>query len=164
MNLDYTADELITLLDLHPLDGEGGFFRQTYRQPDAQGTGSLTTAILFLVTPDSFSGLHRLTHDELFHFYLGDPCEMVTFRGAGDLKMTILGSDLRSGMSVQQLVEAGQWQGTRLRAGGRFALFGTTMTPGFDPAGFELACEETLADLNESDRAIVRPYLPLTYA
>ncbi|MGI8484495.1 MAG: cupin domain-containing protein [Thermomicrobiales bacterium] len=163
MNHDYTADELIALLDLQPLEGEGGFFRQTYRQPDPTGTGSLTTAILFLVTPDSYSGLHRLTHDELFHFYLGDPCEMVTFRGAVDLEMTTLGSDLRTGMRVQHLVEAGQWQGTRLRPDGRFALLGTTMTPGFDPAGFELASEETLADLNETDRAIVQPYLPLMY-
>lgn len=164
MNHDYTADELIVLLGLQPLEGEGGFFRQTYRQPDAIGNGSLTTAILFLVTPDSFSGLHRLTHDELFHYYLGDPCEMVTFRGSDALELTTLGSDLRSGMKVQHLVEAGQWQGTRLRAGGRFALLGTTMTPGFDPSGFELASEETLLELSESERAIVRPFLPVMYA
>ncbi|MGI8404279.1 MAG: cupin domain-containing protein [Thermomicrobiales bacterium] len=163
MNHDYTADELIALLGLQPLEGEGGFFRQTYRQPDATGKGSLTTAILFMVTPDSFSALHRLTHDELFHYYLGDPCEMVTFRGSDDFELTTLGSDLRGGMKVQQLVEAGQWQGTRLRAGGRFALFGTTMTPGFNPLGFELAGEETLLELCELDRAIVRPYLPLMH-
>jgi len=161
MNQDLTAEELIALLDLQPLAGEGGYYRETYRQPDASGRGSLTTAILFLVTPAYYSGLHCLTHDELFHFYLGDPCEMVTFRSGDDLMITAIGPDLRRGMKIQHLVEAKTWQGTRLRAGGRFALLGTTMTPGFDPAGFQLASEANLLELSGPDRAIVRPYLPV---
>lgn len=161
MHQDLTADELIALLDLQPLAGEGGYFRQTYHQPDASGFGSLTTAILFLITPDAYSGLHRLTHDELFHFYLGDACEMVTFRTGEDFGITTLGADLRRGMKIQHLVEAEYWQGTRLRTGGRFALLGTTMTPGFDPAGFHLASEATLSGLREDDRTFARSYLPV---
>ncbi len=160
MTHDLSADELIALLDLQPLEGEGGFYSQTYRQPDDSGSGSLATAILFLITPDSFSGLHRLVHDELFHFYLGDPCEMVTFR-RGNVEKTTLGHHVREGMKVQHLVKAGLWQGTRLRAGGRFALLGTTMTPGFDPATFELADERTLAELKPDDRELLQSYLPI---
>jgi uncharacterized protein len=38
---------------------------------------------------------------------------------------------------VQWVVPAGCWQGSRLRDGGGFALLGTTMAPGFDPADYE---------------------------
>lgn len=151
-----TADEVIALLDLAPLEGEGGFFRQTYVRND----GVSTTAILYLVTPDSFSSLHRLSHDELFHAYLGDPCRMLTFRD-GDLPVeTILGGDLRGGQRIQHLVPAGTWQGTRLVEGGAWALLGTTMTPGFDPAGFEGASDAILAGLSPEIATLLRPYLP----
>jgi predicted cupin superfamily sugar epimerase len=139
------AEDVIALLELRPLPGEGGFFRQTYAQRSVvAGAPPLTTAIYYLVTPDAFSSLHRLNHDELFHFYLGDPCEMVTYVDGRQPEIAILGQDLRAGMTVQQIVPAGTWQGTRLRAGGRFALMGTTMTPGFDPDGFELATADWL--------------------
>ncbi|HEU0164728.1 MAG TPA: cupin domain-containing protein [Thermomicrobiales bacterium] len=141
-----TAEDVITLLDLQPLPGEGGFFRQTYVRSSTDPDGPPeTTAIYYLVTPDSFSGLHRLGHDELFHFYLGDPCEMVTYIDGEQPEIIVLGQDLGAGMTVQHLVPAGTWQGTRLRDGGRFALMGTTMTPGFDPRGFELASPDLLA-------------------
>ncbi|MGB3306615.1 MAG: cupin domain-containing protein [Thermomicrobiales bacterium] len=159
MPAEITAEELIALLDLQPLPGEGGYFRQTYIRESTGADVPLTTAILYLVTPDSFSGLHRLTHDELFHVYLGHPCEMVTFRDGGDVRFTTLGSDLRAGMTVQHLVPAGTWQGTRLVPGGQFALLGTTMTPGYDPAGFELATPDVLSKLPVEDQERVRPFL-----
>ena len=164
MPADLTAEELVALLDLQPLPGEGGFFRQTYALESTGADAPLTTAILYLVTPDSFSGLHRLTHDELFHVYLGDPCEIVTFRQGGDVRFTTLGSDLCAGMSIQHLVLAGTWQGTRLVPGGRFALLGTTMTPGYDPKGFELATPDVLSMLSSDDRARVRPFLATGHA
>ena len=71
-----TADEVIALLNLKPLPLEGGFYRETYRaeewhRPDK----SLATAMYYLLTPQTFSALHRLPTDEIFHFYMG---------GAGD--------------------------------------------------------------------------------
>src|SRR6185436_19618827 len=58
-----SAARLIELLRLEPLPVEGGHFRQTWR-PDAG------TAIYYLLTddPDSFSALHRLPTDEIYHF------------------------------------------------------------------------------------------------
>ena len=151
-----TADEIIALLGLSPLEGEGGFFRQTWVRPAPPGRDTNApeaTAILYLVTPESFSALHRLRHDELFHFYLGDPCEQLVILPDGTVEEMVLGPDLRASMRVQRLVPAGAWQGTRLAPGGRFALLGTTMTPGFDPGGFELASPGDLADLEPSARA-----------
>jgi len=74
----------------------------------------------------------------LFHFYLGDPVEQLQLRADGGGEVLVLGSDIAAGMLPQCLVPAGTWQGSRLRPGGRFALLGTTMSPGFESADFEL--------------------------
>jgi predicted cupin superfamily sugar epimerase len=141
-----TAQEMIDAYDLKPLVGEGGYFRQTWIRAGEDPTSPLGTAILYLVTPGSFSALHRLAHDEIFHFYLGDPCEAVAIDPSGNLSVTVLGHDIAAGMQVQHIVPAGSWQGTRLIPGGEWALFGTTMAPGFDISGFELA---THADIEQ---------------
>ena len=57
-------------------DGSGG---RSYAGPPGRGEGSrsLGTAIYYLMTPEAFSAMHRLATDEIFHFYLGDPVEML---------------------------------------------------------------------------------------
>lgn len=143
-----SADEVIARLGLQPLPGEGGFFAETYRTawnldpltmpeyfPEAR---SAATAIYFLITPDQFSALHRLRGDELWHFYLGDPVHLVTIDSKGDVESFRLGHDLVNGEIPQALAPAGRWLGCALVPGGEWALLGTTMTPGFDPADFEL--------------------------
>jgi len=159
---DLTADDIIGLLDLAPLEGEGGFFRQTWIRPSA-GTGPdvhpEATCIYYLITPGSFSALHRLRHDEIFHFYLGDPCRQTIIGPDGSLEHVILGPDLRNGILVQHVVPGGAWQATRLCDGGRFALLGTTMSPGFHESGFELARAEDLVDLEPGVRSALEPLL-----
>ena len=81
------SEQLINFLGLKPLSEEGGYFAETYRSeeiihPDAlpdcyAGYRSFGTAIYYLLTSDTFSALHRLASDEVFHFYLGDPVEML---------------------------------------------------------------------------------------
>ena len=143
-----TAAELIARLDLRPLPREGGWYRETYRAsgalppavlgPPYAGPRSAGTAIYYLLTPDTFSALHRLPGDELFHFYLGDPVDMLQLDPqAGTGRLVTLGSDLFAGQSPQVVVPGGVWQGSVLRAGGTFALMGTTMAPGFDFADYE---------------------------
>lgn len=158
---ELSVDEVIEIFDLQPLEGEGGFFRETWIR-DAEGDGQpIGTCILYLVTPDSFSALHRLDHDEIFHFYLGDPCEAVTVDQSGNLHEAILGSDIAAGMKVQHLVPARSWQGARLAPGGRWALFGTTMAPGFHVSGFELATPDLVdgfsPDVAERLRGFLAP-------
>jgi predicted cupin superfamily sugar epimerase len=82
-----TADQIKTLLNLKPHPEEGGYFVETYRStenipeqalPDRyKDIRSYGTAIYYLLTPETFSGMHRLRSDEIFHFYLGDPVEML---------------------------------------------------------------------------------------
>ncbi len=129
--------EIIDLLGLEPLPGEGGMWTQTY--VDEQ-----STAIYFLVQRGDFSALHRLTGPEIYHFYAGAPLHMLLLHPDGRIDEPVLGPDLASGQRPQVMVPAGVWQGSSTQ--GAWTLLGTTMAPGFDPAGFELGERATLAD------------------
>jgi predicted cupin superfamily sugar epimerase len=135
-----TADEIKTLLKLEPHPVEGGHFRRTYTSKlsldTERGTRPAGTAIYYLLEPGTFSEMHVLTSDELFHFYLGDPVEMLQLWPGGDSKIIILGHDLATGQQVQHLVPAGVWQGTRLIGNGKVALLGCSVVPGFDFADY----------------------------
>jgi len=142
------AEDIIRLLKLRPLPKEGGYFRRTYQSAGSMrwisGERFLSTAIYYLVTPTEFSALHRLGQDELFHFYLGDPVEMVQLTESGQLTRYLLGHAIAQGQSVQQLAPGGVWQGTRLVDSGHWALLGTTVVPGYDDADFELGTRAKL--------------------
>lgn len=151
-----TADEIKKLLRLEPLPNEGGFYAETYRSPlvlppnslpGYSGDRRLATAIYFLLTPENFSAMHRLRGDETYHFYLGDPVEMLQLNPDGTGEPILIGPKIESGMRLQYTVQAGCWQGSRVAPGGKFALLGTTMSPGFDPADFELGSRERLSSL-----------------
>lgn len=160
-----SLEDLVWQLDLQPHPVEGGWFVETYRSEVsfAAAAGvrrSLSTAIYYLLTPDSVSALHRLRGDEIFHFYLGDPVEMLQLRPDGGGRILTIGTDLGAGMRPQVVVPAGVWQGSRLAPGGRFALLGTTMAPGFDPADYERPDAERLVasypDFAEMIRELAR--------
>ena len=137
------AASIIRLLDMKPLTIEGGFFRETYRSPAEfdfplyRGPRSLATAIYYLLTPDTFSRMHRVPGEEIFHFYLGDPVEMIQLASGKQGEVIVMGHELAAGMKVQHVVSGGAWQGARLQKGGSFALMGTTMSPGFDYSDYE---------------------------
>jgi uncharacterized protein len=140
-----TADEVIDLLKLQPHPVEGGHFRETYRSTEKlpasvlQRHGaarSASTAIYYLLTPQTVSALHMLPGDEVFHFYLGDPVRMLQLWPDGSTRTLLLGTDLKAGQVPQLVVPGGVWQGSVLVDGGKFALLGATMAPGFDYADY----------------------------
>src|SRR5580698_845485 len=135
-----TADEIKTLLNLQPHPVEGGFYRRTYTCASelemTRGIRAAGTAIYYLLEPGTFSEMHVLDSDEMFHFYLGDPVEMLQLYPSGESKVVTLGQDLAAGQHVQVVVPAGVWQGTRLVGDGKVALLGCTVTPGFDFADY----------------------------
>jgi predicted cupin superfamily sugar epimerase len=90
-----------------------------------------------MLTPGTISAMHRVRGDEMFHFYLGDPVEMLELREDGSGETIVLGQDIVTGMKLQHVVRGGVWQGSRLREGGSFALMGTTMAPGFEYEDYE---------------------------
>ncbi len=139
-------EELIRQLNLKAHPVEGGFFRETYRSEDCIAAGTIadldeerncSTAIYYLLTPDTFSELHRLTSDEVFHFYGGDAVEMLHLSPNGTSQVFRLGAHILDGELCQLVVPKNTWQGCRLVDGGRYALLGCTVSPGFDFKDYE---------------------------
>jgi uncharacterized protein len=165
-----TVDELISILHLRPHGTEGGYFAETYRSaeqipPQAlpkgyDGARSAATAIYYLVTPDTVSALHRLKGDEVFHFYAGDPVEMLQLWPDGSVRVLALGIDLAAGMRPQIVVPARVWQGSRLMPGGRYALLGTTMSPGFEYADYEAGRADELVAAYPAERERIQALTP----
>ena len=158
---------LIKHFDLEVLPVEGGIFTQTYKSgemiPHAalparyKSDKPLGTAILFLFTPDadSFSAIHRLPSDEVYHFYLGDPIDLLLLHPAGRSEHITLGQDILNGQQVQFVVPHGTWMGSRIRAGGHYALMGTTMAPGFTHDDFDGASRESLIAQYPHEAALI---------
>lgn len=148
-----TAEELIRHLKLEPHPKEGGFFRETYRAAETfpedalptryGGPRAASTAIYYLLTPNTYSALHRLQTDEVFHFYLGDPIRMLQLHADGSNSTVVLGPDVLSGQQLQVVVPRGVWQGSLLEPGGTFALLGCTVAPGFEYFDYEAGDRQT---------------------
>jgi len=137
-----TAKDIIDLLGLVPHPKEGGWFLETHRSTESLARDVLpdrytgdrchSTAIYYMLTPETYSHMHRLLSDEIFHFYAGDPCEMLRLHPDGTGETVILGNDLMRGEKPQVRVPCASWQGMRLLPGGTFGLMGCTVAPGFE--------------------------------
>lgn len=152
-----TAEQIIAALRLKPHPIEGGYFRETYRSaatipaaacPAGYPAGcsrSLGTSIYYLLTSETFSEMHRLLTEEVFHFYLGGPMRMLQLFPDGSGREVVLGSDILGGQAPQVVVPPGVWQGSLLEPGVEFVLLGATMAPGFDYADYEQGRRAELA-------------------
>jgi hypothetical protein len=144
-----TAEEIKALLRLEPHPVEGGWYRRTYTSESnvelPRGVRAVGTAIYYLLEEGTFSEMHRVASDEIFHFYFGDPVEMLLLFPSGRSALLTFGPDLAAGQRPQILVPADVWQGERLAEGGKLALFGCTVTPGFDFADYESGSYAELA-------------------
>lgn len=146
--MQMVVDDVKKLLGLQPHPREGGWYVRTYESAEliesaafedgryggARRTG---TAIYYLLEPDSFSEMHRLRSDEVFHFYAGDAVEMLQLTEDGRGERVVIGNDLARGQRPQVVVRRGAWQGARLVDGGRWALLGCTVSPGFEFEDYE---------------------------
>lgn len=170
------AQAIIDRLGLQPHPNEGGFYIETYRSkeriPQAglperyPGEKAFGTAIYYLLTPETYSEFHRLPTDEIFHFYAGDPVTQVHLRPNGEVAEFILGSDVLMGQLPQLVAPAGVWQGSYLNEGGRYALMGATVSPGFDFSDYESGSRGLLmAEFPAAEEAILKltrpPLAPL---
>lgn len=159
MNNDMKAEDLIASLGLQPLPWEGGYYRETWRSAveipiSALGTGyagarSAGTAIYYLLTPETVSRMHRLPSDETFHFYMGDPVEMLLlYPPESATGIVTFGQNITAGQVVQFTVPGNVWMGAQIAAGGAagYALMGTTVSPGFDFDDLEMGDKRTLIE------------------
>ena len=124
---------LIKLFNLKPLAIENTLFAQTYVSEIKIGDHPISTAMigLYCETPLSVSLFHRLTIDEVWHYYAGDPFRLILLYPDGSTRDVIMGNDLLHGHHVQFVVPANVWQAARMIEGGRYSLYGCTLAPGF---------------------------------
>jgi uncharacterized protein len=132
-----SAAEIIRLLDLHP-HPEGGFFRETFRDParDARGR-AVSTWIYFLLAAGQVSRWHKVDATEVWHFYAGAPLEITISQNGSETSVHRLGPDLFAGERPQLAVPAHCWQ--KAMSLGAWTLVGCGVAPGFEFSGFELA-------------------------
>ncbi|MBG0854091.1 cupin domain-containing protein [Streptomyces spinoverrucosus] len=132
-----TPEDLVAHYAMEPIPREGGLFRQTWAGPDRPDGRPEGTAIVALLRQDDYSALHRLPTDEVWHFYLGDPLQLLLLDPDGTSRTVVLGPDVLGGQYPQFTVEAGTWMGGRVVEGGSWTFFGCTMAPGFTFEGYE---------------------------
>jgi uncharacterized protein len=134
----HSAADVVRLLKLEPLDQEGGYFRRTGESATVLPGGKRAWSTIYsLITPEGFSALHRLATDEVWCFHAGDPLESLRLKPGGSSEWVTLGLN-PARERLQDVVPAGTWQGTRLAAGGRWALVTCVVAPEFVWSDFEL--------------------------
>ncbi|MDH3999499.1 MAG: cupin domain-containing protein [Desulfuromonadales bacterium] len=164
--------QIISELDLQP-HPEGGWFRETYRAAETIPASALpprfgeqrdcATAIYFLLSSQSFSALHRIKSDEIWHFYSGAALTVHVIHPDGRYQPIRLGADLTKSERFQAVVPHGCWFGatvdTSADAGvdapGAYSLVGCTVAPGFDFIDFEMADGASLSQQFPQHAAII---------
>lgn len=133
------ARELIDTLKLLP-HPEGGFYREIFRSQlvvaprDGRTDRSALTSIYFLLAAGMTSAWHRVLSDEVWHWYEGEPLELLVAPGdVGSVTTHRLGP-VAGPQAPVFTVPAGAWQAARPL--GAFTLVGCTVAPGFEFADF----------------------------
>jgi predicted cupin superfamily sugar epimerase len=154
MTDDLTADEVRNLLKLEP-HPTCGFVRVTFVSEKQIAPGGLSapfadgrpagSALYFMVTPGAPVRLHRIRNDQLYHYYLGDPIEVVMLRVDGTTERVVVGPNLRGGQLVQLLIPGNTFHTARVIGRRRWFLGASTEWPGVEPADVELGDIDALA-------------------
>lgn len=136
------AADLIHTLALRP-HPEGGHFAEVFKSPhrvhraEEDDARAALTSIYFLLAEGERSRWHRVTADEVWHYYEGDPLELV-WEDQDEVRRVQVGPVAMSREPVA-VVPAGAWQAARTR--GAYTLVGCTVAPGFEFADFTLLAD-----------------------
>ncbi|PWU19926.1 MAG: hypothetical protein C5B50_05705 [Verrucomicrobia bacterium] len=145
-------------LKLAPNPAEGGLLRSVYLSsltvpnkvlpgfPPAKRARAICGAIYYFLEHPDCSVMHRVTGDMLYHFYTGDPVQMLLLYPVGSpvrAEVCVLGNNLAQKQNPMKAIPGGTWLGSRLMSGGSWALMGVSMAPGFD------AIDYTIGDRNQ---------------
>jgi predicted cupin superfamily sugar epimerase len=159
-----TAQDWIKRLSLQP-HPEGGFFSETYRSSESIarsalparffGDRSISTGIYFLIPKGTFSALHRIKANEMWHFYDGGGLNIHCIDESGH-HIRKLGLDWESGYQPQFVIKSGVWFGAEPAGDAPYALVGCTVAPGFDFADFEMAERERLLSAYPEHADVIR--------
>jgi hypothetical protein len=121
--------DIIERLELEP-HPEGGWFRETWREPSTDRERASGSAIYFLLVQGHESRLHRIDATEIWHYYTGAVVELATVDADGVESVHLVGPGLEHDQRPQVVVPAGAWQ--RARTLGDYSLVGCTVSPAFE--------------------------------
>ena len=156
-----TADEVKRILGLVKHPREGGWYVRAWESAEFVelerygGARRTSTAIYYLLEPDTFSEMHVLESDEIFHHYMGAAVEMLQLLPDGESKRAVIGKELNAGERPQVVVPRGVWQGSRLMNDEGWALLGCTVSPGFEFADYKSAGRDELIAKWPSEREMI---------
>ncbi|KAH8884915.1 DUF985 domain protein [Thozetella sp. PMI_491] len=136
-----SAQEVITKLGLAP-NVEKGYYIETFRDSYTINNRSASTGIYYLLEGSAgHSYWHRVDSVEMWHYYAGAPLNLsLSFDDGKPVRKVTLGPDVFNGQRPQFAIASWQWQ--RAQSLGDWTLVGTTVAPGFDESGFELAAPD----------------------
>lgn len=153
-----TAKQIIDCLKLQPNPAEGGLFASTYVSalqvadiglpgfaPTPNGR-ALSSAIYYFIEAGNFSAMHKVTGDMIYHFYTGDPVEMLLLHPDGSSEVCTFSSHTGKGAGPMKIIPGDTWLGSRMKPGGQYALMGVTMAPGFHPNDYIIGKRPALID------------------
>jgi predicted cupin superfamily sugar epimerase len=136
---DVAADEIRTLLKLEP-NATCGFVRETFKSELMIAPGGLPapfedgrplgTALYFMVTPEAPVKLHRIKNEQLYHYYLGDPIEVLLLRENGDSELLVVGPNIIGGHMLQLYIPGNTFHTARVTGKRRWFLGASTEWPG----------------------------------
>jgi uncharacterized protein len=162
-----SAQAVKARLGLEPNRQEGGFLASVYNSkivvpdnvlkgfPQTKAGRSICGSIYYFLEAPGCSVMHRVTGDMLYHFYTGDPVQMLLLHENGSAEVTIFGNDLALGQDPMKVITGGTWLGSRLTPGGAWALMGVSMAPGFDPVDYTIGQRKQLiAQFPEQEQLI----------
>lgn len=163
-----TAQEIKALLKLEPAQ-TCGFVRETYKSELAIAKGGLPSpfadgrplgsALYFMVTPEAPVKLHRIKNDQLYHYYLGDPIEVLLLYQNGDSELVVVGPNIVGGHRVQLFIPGGTFHTARITGKRRWFLGASTEWPGVMPEeDVELGEAEKLAAKYPEAAADIRAF------
>jgi uncharacterized protein len=162
---ELTADDIRTLLEVEP-HATCGFVRITYLSPQSIAAGGLPSpfsdgrpigsALHFMVTPTAPVRLHRIRNDQLYHYYLGDPLEVLLLRSDGTSERVIVGPNVRGGECIQLFIPGNTFHTARVIVRRRWFLGASTEWPRVVPADVEIGSVDELAAKYPSVAADVR--------
>jgi predicted cupin superfamily sugar epimerase len=145
-----TAQNIKDWLKLQPNDAEGGFFAGTYTSainlpnsvlpgfPPVEGGRFLCSAIYYFLETGSVSVMHKVTGDMIYHFYSGNPVEMLLLYPDKSYEICTFSNHMAPGANPMKVIPGGTWLGSRMVSQTGYALMGVTMAPGFNPTDYQI--------------------------
>jgi predicted cupin superfamily sugar epimerase len=154
MHQGMTYQDVERLLDLKP-NATCGYVRVTFMSKERIAAGGLPvpfaagrpmgSALYFMLTPQEPVKLHRIRNDQFYHYYLGDPIEVLMMLTDGSTQQHVVGPDLRAGQTVQLFIPGNTFHTARVIGTRQWFLGGSTEWPGVEPQDVELGNADQLA-------------------